>query len=77
MDIDIGNDRPFILIAGPCQIESKDHAYKMASSIKAITDKLGIQFIYKSSFDVKLGQIVLHESISASINCTATNNFIA
>ena len=66
MDIDIGNDRPFILIAGPCQIESKDYAYKMASSIKAITDKLGIQFIYKSSFD-KANRTSLHGRRGAGI----------
>ena len=59
MDINIGNQEPFILIAGPCQIESRDHAYKMASSIKAITDKLGIQLIYKSSFD-KANRTSLH-----------------
>ncbi len=51
MDIDIGNDKPFFLIAGPCQIESQKHAYKMASELTEITNKLDIQFIYKSSFD--------------------------
>ncbi len=51
MDIDIGNDKPFFLIAGPCQIESKEHAYKMASEIKAITDHCDIELFYKSSFD--------------------------
>ncbi len=42
---------PLVLIAGPCQMESRDHAFMMAENIKKITDKLGIQFIYKSSFD--------------------------
>ena len=59
MNIDIGNDKPFFLIAGPCQIESKEHAYKMASSIKEITTKLNIPFIYKSSFD-KANRTSLH-----------------
>ena len=59
MDIDIGNDKPFFLIAGPCQIESQEHAYKMASAIKEITTKLNIQFIYKSSFD-KANRTSLH-----------------
>ena len=59
MDIDIGNNRPFFLIAGPCQIESQEHAYKMASSIKEITDYLGISLIYKSSFD-KANRTSLH-----------------
>ena len=38
MDIDIGNDKPFFLIAGPCQIESEEHAYKMASELTEITN---------------------------------------
>ncbi len=59
MDIDIGNDKPFFLIAGPCQIESEEHAYKMASEIKEITTKLNIEYIYKSSFD-KANRTSLH-----------------
>jgi 2-dehydro-3-deoxyphosphooctonate aldolase (KDO 8-P synthase) len=47
----IGNSHPFVLIAGPCQIESQDHAEETAGKIKEITDELGINFIYKSSFD--------------------------
>lgn len=50
-DIEIGNDLPFTLIAGPCQIESKKHTLMMAKEIKKITDELGINFIFKSSFD--------------------------
>ena len=40
-----------VLIAGPCQIESKDHALMMAGALKEITDRLGIGLVYKSSFD--------------------------
>ncbi len=47
----LGNNLPLTLIAGPCQIESKEHAMMMASEIKKITDKLKIGFIFKSSFD--------------------------
>jgi 2-dehydro-3-deoxyphosphooctonate aldolase (KDO 8-P synthase) len=47
----IGNKLPFVLIAGPCQIETLDHALFMAENIKKITEELGIPFIYKSSFD--------------------------
>lgn len=47
----ISNNRPFTLFAGPCQIESQDHAYDMASKIKNICDELEINFAYKSSFD--------------------------
>ncbi len=47
----IANDRPFALIAGPCQLESRDHALEMSQAIKEITDKLGIGLIYKTSYD--------------------------
>ncbi|MGV6820874.1 MAG: 3-deoxy-8-phosphooctulonate synthase [Parvularcula sp.] len=50
-DIKIGNHLPFMLFAGPCQMESREHALEMASAIKEITDPLGIGFVYKSSFD--------------------------
>jgi len=49
--IDIANDRPFVLIAGPCSIESRAHALEMAGALKEMTAKLGIGLIYKSSFD--------------------------
>jgi len=49
--VKIGNNIPLVLIAGPCQMESKRHAYKIASSIKKIADKNKIGFIFKSSFD--------------------------
>lgn len=45
------NDTQFALLAGPCAMESRDHAFDMAGSLKEITSKLGIDFIYKSSFD--------------------------
>lgn len=50
-NIEIANNLPFALVAGPCQIESLDHALYTAEAIKKITDKLNIPFIYKSSFD--------------------------
>ena len=46
-----GNDRPLSLIAGPCQIESREHAFECARAIKEITTKLGIGFVFKSSYD--------------------------
>jgi 2-dehydro-3-deoxyphosphooctonate aldolase (KDO 8-P synthase) len=46
-----GNDLPFILIAGPCQMESRDHALEVAAALKEMTTKLGVPFIYKTSFD--------------------------
>lgn len=47
----IGEQQPLTLIGGPCAIESLEHALSMAERIKAITDKLGIQYIYKSCYD--------------------------
>ncbi len=48
---DVGLDKPFFLISGPCVIESEQLALDTAGQLKEITDKLGIPFIYKSSFD--------------------------
>ena len=45
------NKNKFCLIAGPCQLESEQHAIDMSGEIKKITSKLGIDFIYKTSFD--------------------------
>jgi 2-dehydro-3-deoxyphosphooctonate aldolase (KDO 8-P synthase) len=47
----ISNDLPFVLIAGPCQIESQTHAEDTCARLIAITTLLGIPLIYKSSFD--------------------------
>lgn len=47
----VGLNRPFFLIAGPCVIESRQMAFDTAGVLKEITDELGIPFIYKSSFD--------------------------
>jgi 2-dehydro-3-deoxyphosphooctonate aldolase (KDO 8-P synthase) len=47
----IGNDLPFVLIAGPCQIESQDHAEDTCARLIDITAQLSIPLIYKSSFD--------------------------
>lgn len=50
-DIAFGGDRPPLFIAGPCVIEGLDHALKMARTLAALRDELGIQLVYKSSFD--------------------------
>ena len=47
----IGGGRPFTLIAGPCAIESREHARRHAGAIQEICAKLGVALIYKSSFD--------------------------
>ena len=49
--VEISNSNSFCLIAGPCQLETEQHAMDMAGKIKEITTSLGIGFIYKTSFD--------------------------
>ncbi len=50
-NVEFSNKKPFVLIAGPCQMESKDHAFMMCGELVEITKKLGIPLIYKTSFD--------------------------
>ena len=49
--VEISNDAPIAVFAGPCVLESRAHALEMASGLKEITEKLGLGLIYKSSFD--------------------------
>ncbi len=48
---EVGVDKPIFLISGPCVIESREMAMETAAALKEITAKLGVPFIYKSSFD--------------------------
>ena len=50
-NFEIANNKTFTLIAGPCQLESEEHALKISSELQKITKELGINFIYKTSFD--------------------------
>ena len=49
--VSFGNKLPLSLIAGPCAMESRDHAFDMAGALKEICQRLGIGLVYKSSFD--------------------------
>ncbi|MEO3416830.1 3-deoxy-8-phosphooctulonate synthase [Roseovarius sp. CAU 1744] len=49
--LSVGNDQPLTIIAGPCQLESADHAQMIAGTMKEACDKVGAQFIFKGSFD--------------------------
>jgi 2-dehydro-3-deoxyphosphooctonate aldolase (KDO 8-P synthase) len=49
--VTFGNDLPFVLIAGPCLMESRDHALAMAESLTRLAQDLDIPFVYKTSFD--------------------------
>ena len=50
-NFEIANNKPFTLIAGPCQLESEEHAVMISTELKKITTELGINLIYKTSFD--------------------------
>ena len=49
--VTFGNDLPIVLIAGPCQLESRAHAFDIAGRLKEISAKAGIGLVYKTSFD--------------------------
>ena len=51
LDFEVGLNQPLFLMAGPCVIESEQLAIDTAGYLKEVTSKLGINFIYKSSFD--------------------------
>ncbi|MFK7991722.1 MAG: 3-deoxy-8-phosphooctulonate synthase [Sandaracinaceae bacterium] len=50
-NIDVGPEHPFVLIAGPCVIESRDIVFEIAERMLAITARLGIPYVFKASFD--------------------------
>ena len=56
MNVDVGNlsfgqDLPLVLISGPCQLESLDHARMLAETLVSICDQEGIGYVFKASFD--------------------------
>jgi 2-dehydro-3-deoxyphosphooctonate aldolase (KDO 8-P synthase) len=50
-DVVFGNDGPFVLIAGPCAIESEEHASGLATALEALARRLQIPFVFKASYD--------------------------
>ena len=50
-DFEIGNDLPFVLFAGPCVIEGEDFSIKVATELRDIAARVGVPFVFKSSFD--------------------------
>jgi 2-dehydro-3-deoxyphosphooctonate aldolase (KDO 8-P synthase) len=50
-NVTLGNDLPLCIIAGPCQMESRQHALDMSGALKEIAGKLGVGLIYKTSYD--------------------------
>ena len=49
--VEVGNKKPLSIIAGPCALESRDHALEMAAALKEVARKAGVGLIYKTSFD--------------------------
>ena len=49
--IEIGNDRKLTFIAGPCQLESREHGLEVSQALKEIADRTGVKLVYKTSFD--------------------------
>lgn len=49
--VTFGNDQPFVLVSGPCQIESRDHCLRLADALAGMAQSAGIPFVFKSSFD--------------------------
>jgi 2-dehydro-3-deoxyphosphooctonate aldolase (KDO 8-P synthase) len=50
-NVTLGNDLPLVIIAGPCQMESRQHTLDMSGALKEIAGKLGVGLIYKTSYD--------------------------
>ena len=50
-DVPVGGDSPLLLIAGPCQVEGRDHALMCAERLSAMAREAGMGFVYKSSYD--------------------------
>lgn len=81
-NIKIANNLPIVLIAGPCQIETKDHSLYIARAIKEITDNYSLNMIFKASFDkanrtsinskrgIGIGaSVAIFESIKSEVGC--------
>ncbi len=70
--LDIGLDRPFFLISGPCVVESEALQIDVAGQLKEITASLGIPFIFKSSYDKATAVRARASAASASMKACAS-----
>ena len=50
-NVTFGNDQPFVLVSGPCQIEARDHAFRLAEALAGMARTAGVPFVFKSSYD--------------------------
>ena len=49
--LEMGNEKPLTIIAGPCQLESREHGLEVSQALKEIADRTGVKLVYKTSFD--------------------------
>jgi len=63
----IGNDKPLTILAGPCAMESRDHALMTAERLKAISENVGLNIVYKSSYD-KANRTSIHSPRGIGLN---------
>jgi len=68
-DLTFSNNAPLTIIAGPCQMETRDHAFEIAGRMQEICKKLGIGLVYKSSFD-KANRTSIHGKRGAGLEKT-------
>ena len=64
---EIGNDKPLTILAGPCAMESRDHALMTAERLKAISETVGLNIVYKSSYD-KANRTSIHSPRGIGLN---------
>ena len=76
--IKISNKKPFVLIAGPCVLESREHALMMASELKNITDSLNLGFIitvrFRFSLEVSENESSISETLNESVGKLVVSN---
>ena len=64
---EIGNDKPLTILAGPCAMESRDHALMTAERLKTISENVGLNIVYKSSYD-KANRTSIHSPRGIGLN---------
>ena len=64
---EIGNDKPLTILAGPCAMESRDHALMTAERLKTISENVGLNIVYKSSYD-KANRTSIHSPRGLGLN---------
>ena len=71
-NFEISNDKPFTLIAGPCQLENEAHAIKISTELKKITNELGGKGIFGVEFFIKDNNVIMIEYSDCDNNLAIT-----